>query len=1381
MFERSERQELFSEDSGAIPVIIKYTDYNVEWHNKHNNSRFEDFLDRFSGVHDCIVINRGINAKNNKQIIEFVLESTDFSVKVGTDVENGCFFMPIFSDKSVILPDNDTDCKKCKCRIYLSNKVSLSFLSENNLTARFDEIKTFITDCYSLPIPFDDSKVGEDSKKMWKIYTDGLSRLNQDKKNLLPIKSVSEPHTVKKRGDLYNAVDVILDIPSRESLFKEALSTSLQRYLESSPAINIDGRGCEVLIDSYYELSDSAYEDLGNVAESNCYSLNENCLHFMEGEVSLKKEDNFEEIMQSLETEFKQYSDSYKREGAKFVFFDDDEAEYFKKLVETKYSEFLDKTINRDIVATVLPVSNDFTEEIQMLKDLGIDERCIKVRKDVLEVRSWRYILDLSAPVYQRLKFDHCKIRYSTKSPEQFDPSISVDGLSAYAVPNNGGYYEGIVVSTDKIVKNATVWCKGIKEKLGSGFKAQNLYYVFRKQVNVDLLRKLQREDFLGNESVQVAAMRGIVTITPKNKNDYRDLINNVKSALDENSKLQCPGYSIVVNLSLIYEKEEACKRTFIKIRNNINDVVTLSPDPVDYTVRRFEFQFSDAKDRDKQIEKIYETFEPLKKLCSVKFKSDAGYSVLSFSKDERLEKAFTDSYRTFNNEIVKCINRQAYDSVFNDFSKIESADKEIQSADSMITATNKEMNDVYNMMSNYSYSKYDRKSVRQHKAMRRQRIYEENEMDEKKKEKSEVYKWKFEAQKKKFQAEHERLQNINTIIFESPSVGTCDSRSYDRVTILLPETFNIETYNNKPTIKAGEYLYFPLSGSTSEVNRQKNAMDRIEGKTKRAKANPPVNPRLSQFLYNPKYARDSEISTIEATCNWVREHGVSKGMLNDKQLEAVAKAFACKDIAFIQGPPGTGKTTVIAEIIYKHIQENGDCKILLTSQNNLAVDNALDRLKKTRGIRPIRVINLQDKEDFEDKDGYQYMVERIDEWKEFPDSINSVNAVDRWLANIEGSITADNIAKYGASFSAWVNSVRKRDSYSRELFCESYKDNVNIFAATCSYCDSKGFKQAYKNTYHNEKIEFDLIIMDEASKATLPEMAVPMVYGKKIILIGDHRQLPPVLSGEHKKAFEVMGQPDLFEESYETLKTSHFGSMFKIAQKCHPNTVATLDTQYRMHEQIMNTINQFYKRDIEGGLKCGIKEDMDKDRWDLSGSRWHGLSFDKVLTPEKHAIWIDVDTPETALNPGYKNKGEVQAIEYVLKMLKSAEHFDEYMAEQKSDEDKEIGIITFYSGQKKAIRDVKLDPSFKYRISAVDKFQGMERNIVIVSTVRSNHEKNIGFARESERINVAFSRAKRLLIVVGNKKLFSKFEDYRESIDNMHTIDFRTLRDLLK
>ena len=107
--------------------------------------------------------------------------------------------------------------------------------------------------------------------------------------------------------------------------------------------------------------------------------------------------------------------------------------------------------------------------------------------------------------------------------------------------------------------------------------------------------------------------------------------------------------------------------------------------------------------------------------------------------------------------------------------------------------------------------------------------------------------------------------------------------------------------------------------------------------------------------------------------------------------------------------------------------------------------------------------------------------------------------------------------------------------------------------------------------------------------------------------------------------------------------------------------------------------------------------------------------------------------------------------------------------------EDKEIGIITFYSAQSKEIK--KKYKGKNYRMDVVDRFQGMERNIIIVSTVRSNSKNNIGFAREIERINVAFSRARRLLIVVGNKKQFESNSNYAASIANMETISFEQLK----
>lgn len=129
-------------------------------------------------------------------------------------------------------------------------------------------------------------------------------------------------------------------------------------------------------------------------------------------------------------------------------------------------------------------------------------------------------------------------------------------------------------------------------------------------------------------------------------------------------------------------------------------------------------------------------------------------------------------------------------------------------------------------------------------------------------------------------------------------------------------------------------------------------------------------------------------------------------------------------------------------------------------------------------------------------------------------------------------------------------------------------------------------------------------------------------------------------------------------------------------------------------------------------------------------------------------------------------------------------------MASQVAKEDKEIGIITFYGAQAALLEEMKkngkLDPSLSYRINVVDKFQGMERNIVIISTVRSNNEgaKGLGFTSDPRRINVGFSRAKSLLIIVGNRSFLSKNNaDYARAISAIgnNRIDIQTLKHLVK
>ena len=605
-----------------------------------------------------------------------------------------------------------------------------------------------------------------------------------------------------------------------------------------------------------------------------------------------------------------------------------------------------------------------------------------------------------------------------------------------------------------------------------------------------------------------------------------------------------------------------------------------------------------------------------------------------------------------------------------------------------------------------------------------------------------------------------------------SLSIGNCVRRTRDYA-IIEPSEDILELLSSKELkIVAGDYIQFPAMGETMELMRQSKAMNRIL-KPESKYNHRPINPNLPNFIFDPKYAGETVVD-LNAAMEDIRSHKI--GNLNDRQLEAVTKSVLAKDLALIQGPPGTGKTTVIAEIIWQEIRKNPDCRILLTSQTNLAVDNALERLQGQSGIRPVRI----GKPDKLEPEGRRFSLPVMDSWAN--DSKNSDdNATRIWIDRIVKKISND--PKYSSAVSSWKNELEAKDKHSRTEFSRLYRSNVNLVAATCSICGSRDFMESYSDMFGgNERSDmfFDVVIMDEASKATPLEMAVPLVLGKKIIVIGDHKQLPPMMDENTiDSALEKICKKNIAEKLQKA--ESQFKRLFEAAAKVRKTIVATLDTQYRMHEQIMNTIKQFYQEELAatGGLKCGISETMDIPDLANKGSRWHGITLNPIINPSTHAVWIDVHTPETYLSPGYKNEGELKAIDLVLKALQQADGYSDFINAQQKPEDKEIGIITFYSAQSREIK--KKYKGKNYRMDVVDRFQGMERNIIIVSTVRSNPKNNIGFAKEIERINVAFSRARRLLIVVGNKRQFESNSNYAASIANMETVSFEQLKDAVR
>ncbi|MBD2775448.1 AAA domain-containing protein [Iningainema tapete] len=315
-----------------------------------------------------------------------------------------------------------------------------------------------------------------------------------------------------------------------------------------------------------------------------------------------------------------------------------------------------------------------------------------------------------------------------------------------------------------------------------------------------------------------------------------------------------------------------------------------------------------------------------------------------------------------------------------------------------------------------------------------------------------------------------------------------------------------------------------------------------------------------------------------------------------------------------------------------------------------------------------------------------------------------------------------------------WIAKLRNPSAQDENDLKQIYINNANVIGITCV--------QAAKGDFSREFPSFDVVIIDEVSKCTPPELLIPALKGQKLVLVGDHRQLPPMLRDDTIE--DVAEQVGSTKEELSFIKESLFKIQFESADE---SIKRMLTIQYRMHPQIMRAINQFY----EHKLNCGILE-PDK-------RRAHQL-VTKNIQENHHLIWV-----KTPVGQGFAeqkegtsrfNVREVDIIERICEQMEAAWLSQVALGEPK----KEIGIITFYGAQLRLIKDriaSEKYPSLNIRTGTVDIFQGMERPVIIVSTVCNNTRKDIGFAKEPERVNVAFSRAQELLVVVGCHDLFTQ------------------------
>jgi len=449
---------------------------------------------------------------------------------------------------------------------------------------------------------------------------------------------------------------------------------------------------------------------------------------------------------------------------------------------------------------------------------------------------------------------------------------------------------------------------------------------------------------------------------------------------------------------------------------------------------------------------------------------------------------------------------------------------------------------------------------------------------------------------------------------------------------------------------------------------------------------------------------------------------------LNKSQNQAVLTILAARDIAIIHGPPGTGKTTTLVQAIRQTLFS--EKQVLVCSSSNTAVDLLTEKLHR-EGITVLRLGNPA-------RISEEVLMNTLDAKVAAHESYKDLKSYRK---------TAE---EYFRMAGKYKRTFGKEEREQRQLFYQEARKILHDARVLEDYIISEQFDKAQviactpvvsSGRMMRDK-QFSTVFIDEAAQALEPMCWIPISRSNRVVFAGDHFQLPPTVKS---KAAEAQG-----------LKETLFERAMKIQ-----NVSVMLNTQYRMHEHIMNFSN---KKFYEGNLKADIsvKETL-LDTQDLLLNTaldfidTAGCGYTEIINPES----LSIANPE-----------EAQLLIKHLKMVLAQIALSKDAGKRIN-----IGIISPYKEQVQYLTnqinaDEELEPyKSKIAIKTVDGFQGQERDIIYISMVRSNDQREIGFLSDIRRMNVALTRAKKKLVVIGdsatigNHSFYKDFLDYAESI----------------
>ncbi|MCA9192540.1 MAG: AAA family ATPase [Planctomycetales bacterium] len=434
---------------------------------------------------------------------------------------------------------------------------------------------------------------------------------------------------------------------------------------------------------------------------------------------------------------------------------------------------------------------------------------------------------------------------------------------------------------------------------------------------------------------------------------------------------------------------------------------------------------------------------------------------------------------------------------------------------------------------------------------------------------------------------------------------------------------------------------------------------------------------------------------------------------LNVSQQKAVSFSVSARDVAIVHGPPGTGKTTTLAEIIFQAVARGE--KVLACAASNTAVDNLMERLltgldRVVRVGHPARVFESlrgHTLDELVDSDSTTQIVREIR--KEIEQLMRAAKKVPRGgLGNRQRGEMYAEAGRLRQEARTLERSVLRYTLDSADVICTTLTIDDELLADR----------------------RFDLTVVDEACQCTEPSIWQAMLRSERMVLAGDHCQLPPTVISD--------------VAAREGLGTS---LMERLVGRFEHDIFRRLTIQYRMHEQIMQFPSQrFYDNELtahESVRNHTLNELLSPtdseaappvlEFWDTAGAGW-----DEEIEPDGQSRL---------------NRREAQWVQFQVQQFLLAG----LSAEQ-------VAIITPYAAQVRWLRDLLNVPALE--IDSVDGFQGREKEVVLISFVRSNSEGEIGFLKDTRRTNVAITRARRCLKAVGDSATLCHHPFYRELLD---------------